>query len=798
MVYVFGTENDNDNEECRIMKSYLKFLSRNKLYTAVEAVGLSVSLAFVIISFCYVMQQYAVPHENPDRERIYALGSDNMTNAYGMKEIIGDKIPEVECVTHFYFLNDQLLKVEDESCVGNCLFCDREFFNVFPVQFKEGGPDNLTKAHVAFISEKLASKMGGEVVGKQVIADEDTLTVVGVFSDLGSSLLYDADIIGHIETCKCMAVFRENPLYYQNSIHTFMKVVPNADRVLLAEKVTALCKKTYGDLFTVFYKEGVAMIRLDEIFFSDTKCRLQQGDRSMLRNVVMVGLLLLLSALINYINLNVALVGKRAKEMASRRLLGAQKSAVIGRFLAESFLFTLCCFVVGLLLADAIVPFVNDLLRANVAVRIPFTTGYLLAYLLLVLVVSLLAGVLPAVIVSQTKPIDVVKGTFRFRSRKELLRIFMVIQNVISIVLIALVITMQLQMRHMVNRPVGLQTDNLYFISSKLDVIPEKTAFIDELRSLPCVKELAFTENVPGVPTTHLLMNKMGEIEKDTRVASFHCDSAAFRMMGFQVIEQFHEPEATSFWMTESTVAGMTGLPRGVYNYDTIFAWKQGNIGNDVCGVIKDFNMLDALHAADEDYTIVFCNDNPIFVGSAHPLLEIVGDHQDAKRAIDAVYKKHCEKVLGTYMEPEYNDFMKNVVASKYNKTKRQMRLIELIMGISVLLSLLGLVAMSTHFASEREKSIAIRKVFGGTLESETRRNLNEYVIMILIANVIAIPLAVWLCGRYLEDFVYRIDLHPWIFVVTVLLSFVIAIGSVLWQTLRAAKTNPAEALKKE
>jgi len=178
--------------------------------------------------------------------------------------------------------------------------------------------------------------------------------------------------------------------------------------------------------------------------------------------------------------------------------------------------------------------------------------------------------------------------------------------------------------------------------------------------------------------------------------------------------------------------------------------------------------------------------------------LEIVGDHQEAKRAIDAVYKKHCEKMLGTYMEPEYNDFLKNVVASKYNKTKRQMRLIELIMGISVLLSLLGLVAMSTHFASEREKSIAIRKVFGGTLESETRRNLNEYVIMILIANVIAIPLAVWLCGRYLEDFVYRIDLHPWIFVVTVLLSFVIAIGSVLWQTLRAAKTNPAEALKKE
>ena len=781
------------------MRSYLKFLSRNKLYTAIEAVGLSVSLAFVIISFCYVMQQYAVPRENPDRERIYAVGSDNMTNAYGMKEIIGDKLPEVECVTQFYFHNDQLLRAEDVSCVGNCLFCDREFFNVFPVQFKEGGPDNLTKAHVAFISEKLASKMGGEVVGKQVVADEDTLTVVGVFSDLGSSLLYDADIIGHIETCKCMAVFRENPLYYQNSIHTFMKVVPNADRVLLAEKVTALCKKTYGDLFTVFYEEGITVIRLDEIFFSDTKCRLQQGDRSMLRNVVVVGLLLLLSALINYINLNVALVGKRAKEMASRRLLGAQKSAVIGRFLAESFLFTLCCFVVGLLLADAIVPFVNDLLRANVAVRIPFTTGYLLAYLLLVLVVSLLAGVLPAVIVSQTKPIDVVKGTFRFRSRKELSRIFMVIQNVISIVLIALVITMQLQMRHMVNRPVGLQTDNLYFISSKLDVIPEKTAFIDELRSLPCVKELATSTNIPTVSNMRIVMGRKGETEKNVHVDCFACDTAAFRMLGFQVVEKFHEPGENSGWMTQSTVAGLTGLPYGDYNYDTIMAWKQGNTSNDICGVIKDFNMLDALHATDEDYCIVFCAADG-FMGSkiANFLLDIVGDHDEAKRAIDAVYEKHCKEALGTYIEPDHSDFVKNIIARKYDETRRQMRLIELIMAISVILSLLGLVAMSTHFASEREKSIAIRKVFGGTMQSEIRRNLKEYVVMILIANAIAIPIAVWLCRRYLEDFAYRVDLSPWVFIVTVLLSFVIAIGSVLWQIVSVARVNPANALKKE
>jgi putative ABC transport system permease protein len=136
------------------------------------------------------------------------------------------------------------------------------------------------------------------------------------------------------------------------------------------------------------------------------------------------------------------------------------------------------------------------------------------------------------------------------------------------------------------------------------------------------------------------------------------------------------------------------------------------------------------------------------------------------------------------------------VVAENYETVRNQMRLIELIMAVSVLLSLLGLVAMSTHFASEREKSIAIRKVFGGTLQSETRRSLMEYLVLMLIANAIAIPIAIYVCGKYLERFAYRINLSPWIFILAVVLSLLIAFLSVLWQTLRAAKTNPASALK--
>ena len=775
------------------MSSYIKFLSRNKLYTAIEFVGLSVALAFVIISFCYVVQQYAVTRENPDRERIYAVGTENMINCYGMKELVDGKLPEVECVSHFMFQPEQLVNVGEQNFVGTTLVCDEEFFSIFPVRLREGSPDMLKERNAVFISESLSNKLNEEPIGKRLIAQYDTLSIVGVIADKGSSLLPDFDVMYSFEYGQSYYIteYRDNPFNNFASIGTFIKVRPDVDREELAVKLQRLCmgKSSLKDA-------KLTLIRFDELFYASVYTGLQKGDPSMLLTMIVVGLLLLVSALLNYINLNVALVGKRAKEMASRRLLGAQKSDIIWKYLVEAFAFTLFSFAIGLLIAYAITPTVNRLLQADVAIAIPFNLTYLIAYLLIVAVVSLLAGIIPAAIIAKTQPIDVVRGTFRYRNRNVLSKVFIVVQNVIAIVLIAFVLTMELQMHHMEDRSMGLDLSNLYFLDSDLDFTEEKEAFVEELRALPCVEELASSESVPGVMRMQLGLKKLHETEPKTYIPILSCDTTAFRMFGFEVKERFGNADANSFWITETTASGMTGLPYGDYNIDTIMMWQKHTIGNTVCGVIGDFKMRDALHVVDEEYIIVYGNSgwNP----TSSVLMKIVGDHREAKHTIDAVYKKHCEKVFGTYMEPGYNDFVEDVIAANYDKTRRQMRLIEIIMAVAVLLALLGLVAISTHFASEREKTIAIRKVFGGTMQSEIRRNLKEYVVMILIANVIAIPVAVWVCGRYLEDFVYRIDLYPWIFVVTVMLSFAIAIGSVLWQIVSVARVNPVRALKKE
>ena len=778
------------------MKSYLKFLSHNKLYTVIEFVGLSVALAFVIISFCYVVQQYAVTRENPDRERIYAVGeSESFLNCYGMKEVIDGKLPEVETVSHFQFVQDQLIHFGEQNFVGNMLVCDVDFFSIFPVVFKDGSPEMLSERNAAFISEKLAKKLNEASAERPLIIQDDTLHIVGVIADKGSSLLPDIDVMFNYEHGQSYAIqsYRENPFNHWANIGTFIKVRPDVDQEELASKLQALCDVQFENSPSW---DGLMMVRFDELFYASVYTGLNKGDRSMLRTMIIIGLLLLISALLNYINLNVALVGKRAKEMASRRLLGAQKSDIVWKFLGEAFVFTLFSFVVGLAIAHAIVPTVNRLLQSDVAITISFALPYLAAYLLMVIVVSLLAGILPAAIISKAQPIDVVRGTFRFRNRTVLSKVFIVVQNVIAILLIALVLTMELQMHHMDERSTGLNVENLFFLGSDLDYTAEKEALVEELRALPCVKDLASANAVPGVRSMTLGLKKLHDPEKTAMVPLLSCDTAAFRMLGFEVKERFLDADARSFWITETTAAGVTGLPYGENNFDSIVMWQKRCMGMPVCGVLADFSMQDALHVTDEDYVIVFGNGG--WKPDSHLLIDVVGDHREAKRAIDAVYKKHCEKVFGAYLEPDYNDFVENVIAKQYDKQRRQMRLIELIMAISVVLSLLGLVAMSMHFASEREKTIAIRKVFGGTMQSEIRRNLKEYIIMILIANVIAIPVAVWFCKRYLEDFAYRIDLHPWIFVVTVALSFVIAIGSVLWQIVSVARVNPVRALKKE
>ena len=790
------------------MSSYIKFLSRNKLYSIIEAFGLTVSLAFVVIIFCYVAQQIAVTRENPHRKEIYAVGLKNLIKfEYGLKGSIGESIPEIESITEFQMMHTDM-KADDQSRAVYVLGCDRDFFDIFPVEFAVGQPDQINEVSAAFVLDGMAPLLfyTGEVVGRNIHLFKRDYTVAGVISDFGSSLFYETpDVIVNVDVSDGVVFYGglnspSRPANVFTTVNVFVKVFPNTDRAALLEKMSAAIVAFYSEILGMEppfeIAENTMLVRLDELFYTDAQTNLKKGDKTMMHSLLAIGLLLLISAIFNYINLNVALTSKRAKEMASRRLLGATKGEIIGKYLWESLAFTSVCMVLGILLAEALCPMVNRLLGGSVGIRISLSPFYLVSYLLMVVVVALLAGITPAVVVLRAQPIDVVKGMFRFRNKMVLSKVFIVLQNVIAIVLIALVITMEAQMRHMERRPVGCRTENLFYLES---VLTGNEAFENDLLSLPCVKRMGHSYGYPGSAMMGSNFVRLNDPDNFISVGYLMCDTAAFDLYDFDAKVMYSQLEEGKWLLTQGLLESQLGMPMSKFDPDSLGVWYKHNVGYDLCGVVGDFAINSAASVVDEKFGAVqIVGDEPMFKWvSFNPVLEIVGDHAEARKAIDAVYDKHI-KMQETYWEPFREGFIDDLLLQSLQGTKNKMRLVDMFMAVAVLLSLLGLVAMSTHFASEREKTIAVRKVFGGTMQSEIRRNLKEYVIMILIANVIAIPIAVWVCGRYLEDFVYRIDLYPWIFVVTVVLSFVIAIGSVLWQIVSVARVNPVMALKKE
>jgi len=450
------------------MSSYLKFLSRNKLYTIIEAVGLAVSLAFVVIIFCYVAQHVAITRENPHRKEIYGVTFQNLMKfEYGMKETIGESIPEIEAVTEFGWSYTTEMKTDGQLLrLGQVLGCDRDFFDFFPVQLAEGQPDQINEALTAFVSEEIAQTLSesGEVVGQTIQMMKHDFTVVGVYTDIGTSLFYSPpDVIVNVDLSDGVQYYGGlnspgRPANVFGNVQLFIKTHPGADREAVREKLASTVEVFYRKILGSDYPidhAKVGLVRLDEVFYTEAESSFKKGDKVMMHSLLAIGLLLLISALFNYINLNVALTSKRAKEMASRRLLGATKGEIIGKYLWESLAFTTVCMVLGILLAEALIPLVNRLLGGSLNIKISLSPFYLISYLLIVMVVALLAGLIPAIVVSRAKPIDVVKGAFRFRNKMVLSKVFIVLQNVIAIVLIALVITMEVQMRHMERRPVG-------------------------------------------------------------------------------------------------------------------------------------------------------------------------------------------------------------------------------------------------------------------------------------------------------------------------------------------------------
>ena len=379
-------------------------------------------------------------------------------------------IPEVQAATRAAMLWQPLIREGDQflQCAG--MEADADFFKVFPeYRLVEGSAEDFVGKEDILISESLARKLsvdGDNLIGKVINVNESDRTIKGVFADFDGTFFMPYDIITHISGT--WAAEQERNFGSIGNYTTWFRVREDADPADVRNKVSALLHKNYDPIWSAEKVNAWKAYRMDEAFFTtgNSNGLTRQGNAQMLRLLTVVVLLLLLSAVFNYVNLSLALTGKRSKEMATRRLLGADKTGILWKYIGESVAFTAVCFAAALLLADLLSPMMNSLVSTgdpdelmlgmgDTSVRLSFmmTPGYILAYIGGILLLGTVCGLLPAIVASRYEPIDVIKGTLRRRNKMVLSKVFIVVQNVLSVFLIALALTMEVQMRHMLTRP---------------------------------------------------------------------------------------------------------------------------------------------------------------------------------------------------------------------------------------------------------------------------------------------------------------------------------------------------------
>ena len=790
------------------MKSYLKFLSRNKLYTAIEAVGLAVSLAFVILIGSYVVQQYEVAHESPRWKRTFVLGNNEFLGlTYWDKEELEMNIPEVEAATHMTLLWHPVIQNGDQAILVSGIEADADFFRVFPeYHLLEGSLDDFVGKDDVLVSESLSRKMDRQI-GQTIQVDKEDRTIKGVYADFDEAFFMPADIITNITAT--WAAGQSKKFNSVGNYTTWFRVREDADLADVQAKVQALLHKNYDASWSAEKVDKWHAYRMDEAFFftGSSNGLTRTGNAQMLRLLTVVVLLLLLSAVFNYVNLSLALTGKRAKEMATRRLLGADKAGILWKYIGESVAFTAVCFAAALLLADLLVPMMNSLVSTadpdemmlglgDTSVQLSFllTPGYILAYLAGILVLGVVNGLLPAFAASRYQPIDVIKGTLRRRNKMVLSKVFIVVQNVLSVFLIAFALVMELQMRHMLTRPMHAAVENRYYIEYSAQNYDAMKLFKDKVEQLPFVTKAGVGRGIPGM--INMTMGIKVDEEHHVDMPVILCDSTYFQLLGLEVEEDFGHPLVHSLWMSRSAFNAAA-----VSDTSTVFPRRINMNGAQpefIGGVVADYPTRPASESVQNPNGGVIVTRVEELQYANCLLIGTTGEDKSYEDQILQAYREFRLETSGVE-EPAWRyGFVKDINRKQLAPVQRTLRLVELFAVLAVLISLLGLLAMSTYFADENTKQIAVRKVFGSDVFQETRRTVRSYMALVGVACLIGIPLAVWAARLYLERFAYRIEGYGWVFVVAVIISLAIAFGTVLWQTLKAAKTNPATELKKE
>lgn len=792
-----------------MLKNYLKIavrsLTKNKIFSLINVAGLSLGLTCCMLIVLYTKDEITFDRFQANKDRLYrikvsmtdenetrVIGSTNAIHGPGFKE----EIPEIEQIVRTQS-STFVVKKGSELLNENVIFADDNFFEVLSMPLLEGAPETvLDNVNGIVLSEDLAQKYFGktDAVGKTMSLktgeDFETFIVSGVARKCpqNSSIQFDAVIPFKYQEAKGWTDtqwlgFYMNTFVLLNPHANYKQVVPKLDQVFQRKSAVEIGKIKDFKQKIHFDLQPFLDIHLDALT-ADSRNGLARGSNPIYSYILSgIALFILLIACINFINLTVARSLKRAREIGIRKVVGSQRKQLIYQFMGESFLIAFVAFTFAIVLTQLVLPVFNDLANKQLALSYLVDLKLIAGYFALFFMTGSIAGFYPALVLSAFNPVETLYNRTKLAQKNYLTRGLVVFQFSLSVCLLIGTIVIYAQFEFLTHKDLGYNDNNL--LSFNIGRGPSRNEVMQrmkqELAGIPGVQSIgAFNGNYNGTGAKVDGRDiDFGYISVDDR---FLETLAIPVIQGRNFSQKFSSDPQLSVVVNEAFVreAGW----KDAVGKEVDFTWK--NQKYKIIGVIQDYHYK----SLKEKIKPLLLTQDPNY-GLGTIYVKLSGNNiPETLRKVEKLFHAQVP-----YLPFEYKfEDVSNL--KKYEAEAKWKQMITLAAILSIFVSCIGLFGLSTFNAESRVKEIGIRKVLGASVESITSLLSLDFIKLVLVAILIALPASFYGIGLWLEEFPYRIEISGWFFVEAAVIAISVAMFTVGIQSIRTARLNPVESLK--
>jgi putative ABC transport system permease protein len=801
-----------------ILKHSLSSFKRQRAYIIINILGLSIGIACSLLITMYVINEANYDRFNEKKDRIFRvilngkLGEQEIIGAY-TPAIMGPSLPgEFPEVEDFLRMNDvgpTAVEYQQQFFTDNYILeADSSFFNFFTIPVIMGDPDNLLNSpHKVVLSETTAKKLFGNEnpIDKRIKIGSDSTRyiVTGVMGDAPSNSHFEASMVTSFMTNPRS----KDPGWMNNSFSLYLLLRPNSSHTTVDAKFKDLIVKYVGPELqkytgsTIeeflnkgnvyrFYLQKLTDIHLDNTVGGGFK---PPSDPKYLIIFGTIAILIIVIAAINFMNLATAQASRRAKEVGIKKLGGSSRGMLISQFLTESFILAFLSMIFALLIIILSLPYFNNLLGTRLILKL-FEPWYTIPILLLfTVIVGILSGSYPAFFLSSLNPYEVLKGNARSGAGiGRLRRILVVFQFAVSILLIVGTLIMNQQIKYMLNKDVGFSKEQLIVIEEAHIVGNRMKSFKESVKNIPGVINIASSTALPGRSNNnngYLIEGRKDETYLMT-TSWIDYDFMDTYGMSLESGRDFNESFTTdqkACIINESAVKNfsITDLEKT----RILRPEDNGPESYPIIGVVKNFN-FESLRNPIEPYIFMLQNERRYWGYITVRLSQ--GNYSTTISAIEKVWKEYSSN------SPLQYYFLDADFAKMYSQEKQNSQMAVIFAILAIFIASLGLFGLTSYTVEQRTKEIGVRKAMGSSIAGIYFEISKEIVILVSISALIAWPVIYYYAGKWLENFYYKINLGVFSFVAGLTIALGIAIITISYRVLKAARVNPAQSLKYE